>query len=80
MNYIYAIKKNMFERQKEEILSKQNLFHYFGFRLESFVIKKRFRLLFGDEFDKEEYKKTKKHLKYIKQNRDLVSIVYVIHV
>lgn len=53
---------------------------YFGFRLESFVIKKRFRLLFGDEFDKEEYKKTKKHLKYIKQNRDLVSIVYVIHV
>eukprot|EP00105_Crassostrea_gigas_P010048 XP_011425193.2 PREDICTED: transient receptor potential cation channel subfamily M member 2-like [Crassostrea gigas] len=43
-------------------------------KLESFVIKKRFRLLFGDEFDKEEYKKTKKHLKYIKQNRDLVGV------
>lgn len=54
---------------------KNNLFHYFGFRLKDFVIKKRFRLLFGYTFDKEAYENMKKHLKCIKQNRELVSII-----
>lgn len=38
------------------------------------VIQEKFRLLFGYKFDEEEYKKMKKHLKCIKQNKELVGV------
>nr|XP_034319463.1 uncharacterized protein LOC117687296 [Crassostrea gigas] len=43
-------------------------------KLKDFVIKKRFRLLFGYKFDKEAYENMKKHLKCIKQNRELIGV------
>lgn len=39
-----------------------------------FVIKKKVSFLFGVKFDEEEYKQMKGHLKYIKQNRELVGV------
>lgn len=38
------------------------------------IIQEKFRLLFGYKFDEEEYKKIKKHLKCIKQNKELVGV------
>lgn len=77
------MRKIMFEQHKQLIVSKQKkILHHFAFRCKCkrIVIKKKVRFLFGDKFDEEEYKRMKGHLKYIKQNRELVSIVYVIHV
>lgn len=69
----------MFEQYKQQLVSKHKLFpFFFCFSCSQFVIEKKFRLFLEAKLHEEEHKQMKKHLKNIEENRELVSIVYVI--